>query len=225
MELFLDSSNPCEIEEVRSWGLLSGVTTNPSLISKAGPDMEKTLGDIVDASPGPVLVQVIGWHEPESLIAQAKWLHALSEQIIVKLPMSIAGIQALLQLKRDLPKLRLAITAVASLSQAYLCGKAGADVVAIFNGPLDQDSDTPVKLVAPVRKIYDNYGFTTKILSCGRFPRIFGQFAEAGTDICTMKLEFMRLLYEHSFTEKRMNGFMEDWRATFGDRTWPERDL
>ncbi len=223
MELFLDSSNSREIEEVRSWGLLSGVTTNPSLISRAGPDMEKTLGDIVDASPGPVLVQVVGWHQPGPLMAQAKWLHEFSDQIIVKLPMSIAGIQALLQLKRDLPKLRLAITAVASVSQAYLCGKAGADVVAIFNGPLDQDSDTPVELVAPVRKIYDNYGFKTKILSCGRFPRIFGQFAEAGTDICTMKIEFMRLLYEHSFTDRRMNGFMEDWKATFDDKTWPEK--
>jgi transaldolase len=165
MELFLDSSSPREIEEVRSWGLLSGVTTNPTLISKAGPDMERTLRDILLASPGPVLVQVIGWHDPEPLVAQAKWLHALSDQIIVKLPMSIAGIQALLRLKPELPELRLAVTAVASLSQAYLCGKAGADVVAIFNGPLDQDSDTPVELVAPVRKIYDNYGFTTKILS------------------------------------------------------------
>ena len=221
MELFLDSSDPREIEEVRSWGLLSGVTTNPSLIPKAGPDMEKSLRDIVDASPGPVLVQVIGWHEPEPLVAQAKWLHAFSDQLIVKLPMSIAGIQALQQLRRDLPELRLAITAVASLSQAYLCGKAGADIVAIFNGPLDQDSDTPVELVAPVRKIYDNYGFTTKILSCGRFPRIFGQFAEAGTDICTMRIEYLRLLYEHSFTDKRMNGFMEDWRTTFGEMTWP----
>jgi transaldolase len=223
MELFLDSSDPREIEEVRSWGLLSGVTTNPSLIPKAGPDMEKTLRDIVDASPGPVLVQVIGWHEPEPLIAQAKWLHAFSDQIIVKLPMSIAGIQALQQLKQELPELRLAITAVASLSQAYLCGKAGADIVAIFNGPLDQDSDTPVELVAPVRKIYNNYGFTTKILSCGRFPRIFGQFAEAGTDICTMRLEYICLLYEHSFTDKRMNGFMEDWKTTFGDNTWPKK--
>jgi transaldolase len=223
MELFLDSSNPREIEEVRSWGLLSGVTTNPTLISKAGPDMVKTLRDVVEVSPGPVLVQVIGWHKTEPLIAQARWLHEFSERIIVKLPMSIAGIQALFQLKRDLPGLQLAVTAVASISQAYLCGKAGADIVAIFNGPLDQDSDTPVELVAPVRRIYDNYGFSTKILSCGRFPRIFGQFAIAGTDICTMKMEFFRLLYEHAFTDKRMRGFIEDWQATFGDKTWPEK--
>ena len=95
MDLFLDSSNPKEILEARSWGLLAGVTSNPGLISAAGPDMEKTLGAIVDASPGPVFAQVIGWHDPEPMIRQARWLHAFSDRIIVKLPASIAGLQAL----------------------------------------------------------------------------------------------------------------------------------
>jgi len=220
MDLFLDSSDPREIEEVRSWGLLSGVTTNPTLIHKAGPDMKKSLGRIVEASPGPVLAQVIGWHEPETLIAQAEWLHRFSDRIIVKLPMSNAGIQALLRLKQDLPELRLAVTTVATLSQAYLCGKAGADIVAIFNGPMDQDSDTPVLLIPEVRKIYDNYGFATKILSAGRYPRLFGQVAVAGTDICTLSIDFWRLLYTHAYTEKRINNFLSDWNTTFGDKTW-----
>jgi len=223
MELFLDSADPEEIQEVRSWGLLSGVTTNPSLIAKAGPDMEKTLRAVLEASPGPVFAQAVGWHQLEPLAAQARWLHSLSDRIIVKLPMSLAGIRALLQLKKEQPDIRIAITAVSSIAQAYLCGKAGADVVAIFNGPLDQASDTPVELVAPVRQIYENYGFTTKILSCGRYPRIFGEFAVAGSDICTMRFEFWKLLYEHPFTEQRMNGFLKDWRNTFGDKTWPEK--
>jgi transaldolase len=223
MQLFLDSANPQEILEARSWGLLSGVTTNPSLIPTAGPDMEKTLGAVLEASPGPVFVQAVGWHDPKPLVGQARWLHACSERIIVKLPMSVAGIQALLQLKQELPKIQIAVTAVASVAQAYLCGKAGADVVAIFNGPLDQVSDTPVELVAPVRKIYDNYGFGTKILSCGRLPRFFGEVAVAGTDICTMKMEFMRMLYEHPFTDKRMGGFLKDWGRVFGEKTWPEK--
>jgi len=221
MQLFLDSSNPEEIEEARSYGHLSGVTTNPSLIAAAGPDMEGTLRSVLEISPGPVLVQAVGWHDPAPLVAQARWLHRLSESIIVKLPMSIAGIQALSDLKQQLPSLRLAVTAVASIAQAYLCGKAGADIVALFNGPLDQASDTPVSLVAPVRRIYDNYGFQTQILSCGRFPRLFGEFAVAGTDICTMKLEYMKLLYEHPFTDRRMHGFLDDWRASFGEQTWP----
>ena len=222
MQLFLDSSDPREILEVRSWGLISGVTTNPSLISASGADMHETLKRVVEASPGPVLVQAIGWRDAGPLSAQAEWLHSFSERIIVKLPMSRAGIQGLLQLKQNTPQLQIAVTAVASVAQAYLCGKAGADIVALFNGPLDDTSDTPVELVSPVRKAYDNYGFKTKILSCGRMPRIFGQFAVAGTDICTLRIDFMRRLYEHPFTEQRMSGFLGDWRAAFGDSTWPQ---
>ena len=223
MDLYLDSSNPKEIMEARSWGLISGVTTNPMLISAAGPDMEKTLREIVQASPGPVLAQTIGWHDPEPLIRQARWLHDFSDKIIIKLPMSLAGIQALLELKRQVSDICLAVTAVASIAQAYLSAKAGADVVAVFNGPLDQTTDSMMELIAPIKKIYANYGFRTRVLSCGRYPRLFGEVAVAGTDICTMKLEFMRLLYEHPFTDKRMNGFLKDWRAVFGDKTWPEK--
>ena len=75
----------------------------------------------------------------------------------------------------------------------------------------------------PTANYYDNYGFRTKILSCGRLPRFFGEVAAAGTDICTMKLEFMRMLYEHPFTDKRMGGFLKDWGKVFGDKTWPEK--
>ncbi len=223
MELYLDSPKPTEILEARAWGLISGVTTNPSLLAREGPDMQATLRAVLEASPGPVLVQAIGWHDPQPLMAQARWLHALSQRIVVKLPMSVAGIQCVLQLKRELPALRLAVTAVASVAQAYLCGKAGADIVALFNGPLDDGSDVHADVVTPIRRIYANYGFATKILSCGRLPRIFGEFAVAGTDICTLKMEFMRLLYTHAFTDQRMNGFLSDWRATFGDRTWPQQ--
>lgn len=222
MDLYLDSSNPKEILEARSWGLLTGVTTNPSLIAAAGPEMEKTLGAVVEASPGPVFAQVIGWHQPEPMVRQARWLHAFSPQIIVKLPASVAGLQALQQLKAELPALRLAVTAVASLAQAYLAAKAGADIAAIFNGPLDQGEDVAHDMIAPIRRIYTNYGFATQILACGRYPRLFGEIAAAGADICTMRMEFMRLIYEHSFTEQRMNGFLKSWTSVFGDKTWPQ---
>ncbi|MHB0856292.1 MAG: transaldolase family protein [Anaerolineae bacterium] len=222
MDLYLDSADPSEIAEACAMGLIAGVTTNPNLIATAGPDMVATLQGVLEASPGPVLAQAVGWHDPEPLVAQARWLHSLSDRIVVKLPMSSAGIQALRRLKQELPELRIAVTTVASVAQAYLCGKMGADIVALFNGPLDEVSDTPVELVQPVRRIYDNYGFATRILSCGRLPRLFGQFAEAGTDICTMRLPFMRLLYEHPFTDKRMTGFLETWKATFGEDTWPQ---
>lgn len=222
MELLLDSADPKEINQVKSWGLISGVTTNPSLYSKHASDFIQRLKEIIKASPGYVFTQVIGWHDTEELIQQAKWLAKQSEKIVVKLPMSIEGIQALFQLKKENPKIRIAITAVASVSQALLCGKAGADVVAIFNGPLDETSDTPVNLVAPVKKIYTNYGYKTKILSCGRFSRGVSEFAAEGTDMCTMKIEYHKLLYEHPYTDKRMLGFLKDWQNAFGDQKWPE---
>lgn len=222
MKLLLDSGNPDEINEVKSWGMLSGVTTNPKIYGRLGTDYLERLKQIVEASPGIVFTQVIGWHDCEELIKQARWLAKQSEKMVVKLPMSIAGIQALLQLKKENPKMQLAVTAVASVWQALLCGKAGADIVALFNGPLDTESGTPVNMVGPVKKIYSNYGFKTKIVSCGRFPRGMAEFAETGSDYCTTGIDYFRALYEHAYTDKRMLGFMNDWQGAFGDKKWPE---
>ena len=221
MQLFIDSSNPKEIRQAQAWGIVQGVTTNPTLFGMAGGNMESVLGGIVEAAPGPVLCQVIGWHEVEPLKAQARWLHRFSGKIIVKLPMSPAGLRALLDLKAEDPGMKIAITTVASVSQAYLAAKCGADIVALFNGPLDQVLDQEVEIVAPVKRIFANYGFKARILSCGRFPRAFGRFAEEGTDICTLRFEFLKLLYEHPYTDKRMTDFLADWKRAFGDKTWP----
>jgi transaldolase len=138
--------------------------------------------------------------------------------------MTIAGIQALAELKKESPSIRIAITTVSSLSQAYLAGKCGADVVALFNGALAEVIDQDVDMVASVKQMYANYGFKTKVLSCGRLPRGFGEFAVAGTDICTLKFEFLKKLYEHPFTDKRILGFKNDWKKVFGDKTWPRVD-
>jgi transaldolase len=222
MQLFLDSSDPKEILQAREWGVIQGVTSNPSLIAKGGPNMRKTLDAILEASPGQVFCQVIGWQDKGPMMEQARWLHRYSEKIIVKLPFSIAGLQALQCLKAENREMSIALTAIASVAQAYLAAKCGADVAAIFNGPLDQVLDQPVNIVGPIRTIYSNYSFTTKILSCGRFPRAFGEFAEAGTDICTMRFEFVKMLFEHPFTDKRLQGFADDWKVVFGDATWPK---
>ena len=117
--------------------------------------------------------------------------------------------------------MRIAITAIASIAQAYLAGKCGADVVALFNGPLDQVLDQEVEIVAPLKRIFANYGIQSLVLSCGRLPRAFGRFAEDGTDICTLRFDYLKLLYEHPYTDKRMTGFLADWKRAFGDRTWP----
>jgi transaldolase len=221
MQLYLDSSNPQEILAAREWGVIDGVTTNPSLIAKSGMEMQAALRAVLDASPGPVFCQSVGWKEVEPLKAQARWLAAFSDRIIVKIPMSIAGITAVTQLKREVQKIKLAVTAVSSVAQAILVAKAGADIVALFNGPLDLEQDEPVKIVAPVRAIYDRSGFATKILSAGRFPRAFGEYAAEGSDIITIRMEFMKPLFDHSFTDKRVQGFLSDWQKAYGDKVWP----
>src|SRR5579863_2419520 len=128
MELFIDSSDPKEIFKAREWGIIQGVTSNPSLIAKGGSDMRKTLDGILDASPGKVFCQVIGWHHVGPMVEQARWLHHYSDKIIVKLPFSVAGLQALQSLKAEKRDIPIALTAIASIAQAYLAAKCGADV-------------------------------------------------------------------------------------------------
>ncbi|MFC1766467.1 transaldolase family protein [Planctomycetota bacterium] len=222
MKLLLDSGLPEEIEEIKATGMLAGVTTNPKIYGTLGTDFLKRLDDILAVAPGCVFTQVVGWHNTEDMIKQARWLSAKSKKIIVKLPMSIEGLQALKCLKKDNnPDMRLAVSVVSSITQALLAGQAGADVVALFNGALDTTSDTPVHIVEPVKKMYRHYGYQTEILSCGRFPRGVGEFAIAGSDYCTLGAEFFRMLFEHPYTYMRMKGFAEDWQGAFGDKTWP----
>jgi transaldolase len=224
MEIFLDSADPREVSEVASQGLISGITTNPMLYATQarGVSHLERLRELIEVSPGPVFTQVIGTDDTEAMVRQARWLGRQSDKIIVKLPMTVAGIRAVIDLKRESPSIRLAVTAVSSVAQALIAGKAGADVVALFNGPLDLTSDTPVEIVAPVRQIYLANGFGTRILSACRFPRGVGEYVAAGSDMITLRKEFLGLLYEHPFTDKRLQGFAKDWAGAFGDATWPQ---
>jgi transaldolase len=223
MEILLDSADPREIREVAQLGLIDGVTTNPTLYATqaAGVPFVDRLADLIDASPGYVFTQVIGRDDRDAMMRQARWLAHQSVKIVVKLPMTVAGVDAVIQLKREDPSIRLAVTAVSSVAQALIVGKAGADVVALFNGPLDTVSDTPVEIVGPVRQIYAACGYPTKILSCGRFPRGVGAYAAAGTDMITLRREFLGAAYEHPYTDKRISGFLSDWARAYGDATWP----
>ena len=224
MDILLDSADPREVREVAQLGLIAGITTNPTLYATqaAGVSFVDRLGELIDASPGHVFTQVIGRHDRDAMMRQARWLAGQSAKVVVKLPMTVAGIDAVIHLKRENPSIRLAVTAVASVAQALIVGKAGTDVVALFNGPLDTVSDTPIEMVGPVKQIYSACGFPTKILSCGRFPRGVGEYAAAGTDMITLRREYLSAAYEHPYTDQRLTGFLDDWARAFGDATWPE---
>lgn len=223
MEILLDSADPAEVREVAQRGLIAGITTNPSLYAKqaAGASFVERLAELIEASPGHVFTQVIGIRDRGSMMAQARWLRRQSDKIVVKLPMTRAGIDSVMALKREDPSIRLSVTAVSSVAQAMIAGLAGVDIVSIFNGPLETVSDASLDIVSPVRAIYDRSGLDTKILSCGRFPRGIGEYAAAGSDMITLRREFLDLAYEHPYTDKRLDGFVQDWDAAFGDATWP----
>jgi transaldolase len=223
MEILLDSADPIEVREVARLGLIRGITTNPGLYAKQarGVAFVDRLHELIEASPGHVFTQVIGGHDRDAMMGQARWLARQSDRIVVKLPMTVEGIEAVRALKCEDPAIRLAVTAVSSVAQAMIAGLAGADVVALFNGPLDTTSDTPVEIVEPVRRIFTANGLRTLILSCGRFPRGVGEYAVAGSDMVTLRREYLELLYEHPYTDKRLNGFAADWTREFGEATWP----
>lgn len=225
MEILLDSADPVEIRDVAKRGLISGITTNPTLYATQtkGTSFVDRLNELIEASPGHVFTQVIGSQDRDAMIRQARWLARQSEKVIVKLPMTVQGIEAVMSLKHESPSIRLAVTAVSSVAQALIVGMAGADIVALFNGPLDTTSDTPVQIVAPVRRIYSTQGFRTKILSCGRFPRGVGEYAAEGSDMITVRREYLDLLYDHPYTDRRLTGFGRDWAGAFGDATWPQQ--
>ena len=224
MEILLDSADPNEVREVARHGLISGITTNPSLYAKQahGVSLVDRLHELIEVSPGHVFTQVIGVDDLDSMIKQARWLRGRSDKIVVKLPMTVAGIEAVITLKREDPSIRLSVTAISTVAQAVIAGLAGADIVSLFNGPLDTVSDSAVEVVGPVRAAYRASRLDTKILSCGRFPRGFGEYAAAGSDMITVRKEFLDLAYEHPYTDKRVSGFQSDWRAAFGDATWPQ---
>jgi len=221
MELLLDSGNPQEIEDVKATGLLSGVTTNPKIYGKLGTDFKKRLQDIIEVSPGYVFTQVVGCENVDEMVGQARWLADQSKDIVVKFPMCVEGLQAAQKAKKENPKMTVAITTVSSIAQALLSAKAGADIIALFNGALDTVSDSPVHIVTPVKQILKNYNFDCKVLSCARFARGVGEFAAAGSDMCTLGKEFFFALYEHPYTYLRLSGFKEDWGGAFGDKIWP----
>jgi len=224
MEILLDSADPSEVREVAKRGLISGITTNPTLYANQAGETSfvDRLHELIEVSPGHVFTQVIGSQDGGAMLRQARWLARQSDKVVVKLPMTAAGIDVVISLKKEKPSIRLAVTAVSSVAQALVVGMAGADVVALFNGPLDTVSDSPVEIVAPVKRIYSARGFRTLILSCGRFPRGVGEYAAAGSDMITLRKEYIELLYDHPYTDKRLAGFMSDWAGAFGNVTWPE---
>ena len=211
MEFFLDTANLDQIAEVKSLGLLDGVTTNPTLMSREGGDWRVQAEKICEMVDGPVSLEVVGTTY-EEMIKEAKDLVSFGENVVVKLPMIPEGLKALNKLTEQGVKTN--VTLVFSPSQALLAAKLGATYVSPFVGRLDAVSQSGMEGVDQMRTIFDNYGYPTKILVASvRHPLHVLETGLIGADVITLPYSTIMQLVKHPLTDTGLASFLADWKA------------
>ncbi len=209
MKFFLDTANIDEIREAASYGLIDGVTTNPSLVAKEGRDFKAILRDIVKIVDGPISAEVVST-DYEGILREAHDLARVHQNIVVKVPMIKEGMKALRQLSGE--GIRTNITLVFSPNQALIAAKLGATYVSPFVGRLDDVSEVGMELIGDLVQIFQNYAFPTQILvaSC-RHPVHIRQAALMGAHVATMPYKVLEQLLKHPLTDIGLERFLKDW--------------
>jgi transaldolase len=209
LKIFLDTANIEQIREAVSLGLVDGVTTNPTLISREEGGFEDIIVQICELVDGPVSAEVV-CVECGGMVEEAKKLASLHENVVVKIPMIKEGIKALHQLS-DLG-IRTNCTLVFSANQALLAAKAGASFVSPFIGRLDDAGHCGMDVVREIMDIYENYAYETEVIVASvRHPLHVVEAAREGADITTMPYAVFNKLFNHPFTDKGLKSFLADW--------------
>jgi len=211
MELYLDTANVDHIREVAAWGVLSGVTTNPTLIAREGRDFSEVIGEICDIVGGPVSAEVISTHR-DGMVEEAREKAKWHENVVIKVPMIPEGLAAVAELERE--GIRCNMTLAFSTNQGYLAALAGASFVSPFVGRLDDTGKTGMDVVAELAQIYDTYGFGTRIIAASiRHPTHVAQAALAGAHIATVPYAVVKKMAGHPLTDRGLERFLADWEA------------
>jgi len=210
MELYLDTADVAEIRELAAWGVLGGVTTNPSLIAKAGRSPREVIAEITALVPGPISAEVIST-EAAGMIAEGRALAAIAENVVVKVPLIPAGLAACRALSDQ--GIKVNVTLCFSVNQAILAAAAGAWCVSPFLGRLDDINQDGMQLLREIIEVYRTQGYQTLVLAASiRNPLHVTQAALAGADIVTMPAAVMRQLVKHPLTEAGLQKFLADYR-------------
>lgn len=210
MKLFVDTANVGEIREAASLGILDGVTTNPSLVAKERRDFKELLKEICSIVNGPVSAEVVAT-ELQGILAEARELAKIHDNIVVKVPLIREGLKAVKCLKAE--GIRVNVTLCFSATQALLAAKAGAYFVSPFIGRLDDISSTGMDLIRDIVTIYRNYDIETKVLVASiRHPLHVLEAAKLGADIASMPFKVFDLLVKHPLTDIGLERFLEDWK-------------
>ena len=209
MKFFLDTANIDEIRDAAEYGLIDGVTTNPSLLAREGRDFKDILREIAAIVNGPISAEVVST-DSGGMMSEAHNLAKVHENIVVKLPMIKEGMKALKKLSRD--GIRTNVTLIFNPNQAIIAAKLGATYVSPFIGRLDDVSEVGMSLVADLVEIFRNYSFATKILvaSC-RNPLHIREAALLGADVATMPYKVLEQLLRHPLTDIGLGRFLKDW--------------
>ncbi len=209
MKFFLDTANIDEIRVAAKTGILDGVTTNPSLIAKEGKTFEDVIAEICSIVDGPISAEVIST-DAEGMIAEARHLAGLHDNIVVKLPLTRDGIQAVSVVSQE--GIRTNVTLCFSPLQALMAAKAGATMVSPFTGRLDDIGHDGMEICAEIVQIYENYGYTTEVLVASiRSPKHVLEAALMGADIATIPTAVFNKMVNHPLTEKGLAAFLADW--------------
>lgn len=213
MKFFIDTAEINEIKELNSYGLLDGVTTNPSLIAKSGQELFTLAEEICSIVKGPVSLEVAAT-EYEDMIKEGTKLSSIAKNIAIKLPITMNGLKACRFFANK--DIMVNLTLCFSASQAILAAKAGASFVSPFIGRLDDIGQNGLGLIEEICQIYSNYpNFTTEILVASvRNPTHIVESAKMGADIATIPAKVLLQLVEHPLTDKGLNIFLADWKKT-----------
>src|SRR6056297_762629 len=212
MDFFIDTANLEEIKTAANFGVIDGVTTNPSLVSKEGDiDFHTRIKDICEIVDGPVSAEVLSI-DTEGMIEEARELAQLASNVVVKIPMTIAGLKAVKTLSNE--GIDTNVTLIFSANQALLAAKAGATFASPFMGRLDDRAHEGVDLVREITKIYENYCIDTEIIAASvRSPLHVKKVALAGADIATIPFSVIQKMSKHPLTDIGIERFLNDWNS------------
>ena len=212
MQVFLDTANVAEIREAAALGLVDGVTTNPTLISRESAPHEQILAEICEIVEGPVSAEVVAT-DRVAMVREAKELAKIAPNIVVKCPLTAEGLKAVRELKQE--GIRSNVTLCFSVPQALFAAKAGAFIVSPFVGRLDDIGIDGMSLIRDIREVYRNYDFKTQILVASiRNPLHVIEAARIGAHIATMPAKVYQALVKHPLTDIGLTQFLEDWKKS-----------
>jgi len=209
MKIFLDTANLESIKKYNDMGLLDGITTNPSLLSKEGGDPQKTMEEITRIIKGDVSLEVIAVNY-EGMMEEARRLRKYGENVVVKVPMTADGLKACKALTAE--GIPVNVTLIFSPNQALLAAKAGAKYVSPFIGRLDDVGKDGMNLIREIKQIYPNYDFKTQILVASiRHPMHVVDAAKIGADVVTLPPAVLEKMLKHQLTDIGLKNFLADW--------------